>query len=118
MRILLFAMLFAVSLLTACVVEPGPYGEPTLAPALPPVVTLQDEPYYYNRGYYYWYHNDAWYYSHSRNSKNWHPLPRDRYPREFRYKGRHWDRQHGWDRGDHDHDRDRDRDRGGGYGRY
>ena len=107
MKLLLFAMLFAVSLLTACVVAPGPYGEAVLAPALPPVVTLQDEPYYYNRGYYYWYHNNAWYYSHSRNSKNWYSLPRDRYPKEFRYKGRHWDREHGWDRGDR-----------GGYDRY
>jgi hypothetical protein len=105
MKTLLFAMLFAASLLTACVVVPGPHGEAVLAPALPPVVVLRNDPYYYNRGYYYWYHNDAWYYSRSRNSRNWQPLPRDRYPREFTYKGRHWNREHGWGRGD----------RGGGY---
>jgi hypothetical protein len=109
MKALVFVMLFA-SLLTACVVVPGPHGEAVLAPALPPVVVLQNEPYYSYRGYHYWYHNDGWYYSRSRDSRSWQPLPRDRYPREFTYRGRHWDRQHGWSHGE-------GWGRGGGYGR-
>jgi hypothetical protein len=100
MKPLFSAMLVAASLLNACVVASGPYGEPVLAPALPPVVVLRDDPYYYHGGYYYWYRNDGWYYSRSRNSRHWQPLPRDRYPRELTYRGRHWDRKHGWDRGD------------------
>ena len=52
---------------------------------------------------YYHYHDHAWLYSHSKAGP-WKKLPRDRYPREIRYK-RH-------DRDDGRHDRNRDRDRG------
>ena len=100
MRYFLAAALLAMSLLSACVVAQSPRGEVVMAPALPPTVVLQDDPYYYNNGYYYWYNNDAWYYSRYRDSRDWEPLPRDRYPREFRYQGRHWNRDRGWDRDD------------------
>ncbi len=109
MKKLLLALLFAATVLGACIV-PGRYGEPVVvAPPLPSVVELGQDPYYYHGGYYYWYNNDAWYWSRSRNRGDWQALPRDRYPREFRYQGRHWDRDRGWDRDDR---RDRDRDRG------
>jgi len=112
---LLFGVLFAATLLTACIV-PGRHGEPTLlVPALPSTVVLEQEPYYQYGGYYYWYNNDAWYYSRSRNSRDWQPLPRDRYPNEMRYKGRHWQKDRGWDRDDRGGDHDRGR--GGGFGR-
>ena len=106
MRYPLVAALLALSLLTACVAVPGPRGEVVLAPTMPSIVILQDDPYYYNNGYYYWYNNDAWYYSRYRDSRDWQPLPRDRYPREFRYQGRHWHRDRGWNRDDRDRDRD------------
>ena len=121
---MLFGVLFAATLLAACVV-PGRHGEPTvIAPPLPSLVVLDQDPYYYNGGYYYWYNNDAWYWSRSRTSRDWQPLPRDRYPNEFRYRGRHWHRDRGWDRDDRrerswggDRDRDHDRDRDGGWDR-
>lgn len=113
MKKMLFGVLFAATLFTACIV-PGPRGEPTvIAPPLPSIVVMDQDPYYYHGGYYYYYNNDAWYYSRSRTRGDWQMLPRDRYPREFRYQGRHWDRDKGWDRDDrHDRDHDRDHDRG------
>ena len=93
------AALLAALLLSACVVEPG-YGDRddlVIAPALPGVVILDADPYYYQHGFYYYYHDDSWSYSHDRHGP-WRDLPRDRYPGQVRFKG-------------HDGDRDRDRDR-------
>jgi hypothetical protein len=91
---MLYGPLLAVALLPACVVAPahGPY---VVAPALPVMVELDVVPYFYG-GFYYTYHprDQHWRYSRSRTGP-WIELPRDRYPREIRYK---------------DRDRDRDRD--------
>jgi hypothetical protein len=103
---MLYVAPFTALLLTACVVAPSPRGsELVVAPALPLVVELGVEPYYFQGGYYYYYHGDRWSYSNARSGP-WMDLPRDRYPREIRFR----DRGEGRDRGhDHDHDR-RDRD--------
>lgn len=101
----LYAALLAALLPAACYVVPtGP--DYVVAPALPVVVELGVEPYYYHRGFYYYYHdhNRRWDYSRARTGP-WKALPRNHYPREIRYKDR--DRR-GWDR---DRGRDRDRDR-------
>jgi hypothetical protein len=75
----------AALLLNACVVTPsGPY---VVAPALPVVVDLGTDPYYYHGGFYYYYHGDRWSYSRSRSGP-WQDLPRDRYPHETRFRGR------------------------------
>ena len=109
MKRILIAMLIAVSLLTACVLAPeGGRGHRSggvvIAPLLPPVVVLEAEPYYFYEGFTYHYTNDRWYYSQSRRGP-WAELPRDRYPKEVRYKG-----QHGKQNRDRDRERGRDHD--------
>lgn len=92
-----YAPLLAALVLSACVVTPadGPY---VVAPALPVVVELDVVPYYHG-GYYYHYHDRDRVWSYSRSKAGpWKELPRDRYPREIRYKDR-----------EREHDRDRDR---------
>lgn len=96
-----YAALLAALLLSACVVAPaGP--DYVVAPALPLTVELGAEPYYYQSGFYYYYNNNRWSYSHERTGP-WRDLPRDRYPRETRFRGHDG-------RGDRDRGRDRDRD--------
>lgn len=107
MKRILISTLLAVSLLTACAVVPagrgyGPDGA-MIVPLLPPLVVLDAEPYYYYDGFHYHYNNDRWYYSRSRSGP-WADLPRDHYPNEVRYKGRHW--RHNRDRDDDDRDDD------------
>lgn len=60
----------AALLLSACVVTPAGHGPGVVvAPALPLIVELGVEPYYYHQGYHYHYHyhNHAWRYSNSRS---------------------------------------------------
>jgi hypothetical protein len=102
-RISLILALIVGSLLTACVAVP--VGERDyrsdrvmVAPFLPPVVVLDVEPYYFYSDFHYHYKNNRWYYSKSRRGP-WIDLPRDRYPKEVRFK-----------RQDREHDRDRSRD--------
>lgn len=101
MHRMLYAALLIALLLPACYVVPAQGPDYVVAPALPVVVELGVEPYYYHGGYYYYYHDHGWSYSHARTGP-WRALPRDRYPREIRFK---------------DHD-GRDRDRGRGRGHY
>jgi hypothetical protein len=76
----------AVLLLAGCLVAQGRRGSSVvLVPALPPVVVLEAEPYYQHSGYVYHYRNDRWFYSRSR-SGTWLELPRDRYPKEVKFK--------------------------------
>jgi hypothetical protein len=71
-----------------CVVTPGPYGTGlSVVPVLPSLVILDLEPFYFYQGYHYHYRDNRWYYSPQRGGP-WYDLPRDRYPRETRYKGR------------------------------
>ena len=105
---MLYGPLLAATLLSACVVGPARGPDYAVAPALPVIVELDLVPYYHGGFYYHYYQRDnRWAYSRSQNGP-WSELPRDRYPREVKYKdrGRDWDR--GRDRG---RDRDRDRDR-------
>lgn len=108
MKRLLLALFFAGLLLPACVVTPGPPGPGVyLAPPLPDVVVLDVEPYYYSGGYYYYYQGNAWYYSNSRGGP-WYYLPRERWPRETRFKhgerGERYEREERRERGEHERD--------------
>ena len=95
-----YIALLAALLLPACVVTPADRGpDYVVAPALPLIVELGVEPYYFHGGFYYYYQDrdHRWSYSRARTGP-WRDLPRDRYPREIRYK----------DRDGRDRDRDRD----------
>lgn len=96
-----FVLVFAALMLTACFVTSGHRGEVgiVIAPPLPPVVELEfpDAFYFYN-DYYYHYRDNDWYYSRSQSGP-WNNLPRDRHPREVRYKNRGGDRDGGNERG-------------------
>lgn len=98
----LLAVLLGAILLLGCAVRTGYRGEAVIVPALPTIVVLEEEPYYYHGGYHYHYRNDRWYYSNDRSGP-WAELPRERYPKEVRFKG------HG-----HGHGKDQDDDRGRG----
>lgn len=87
------------ALLAGCVVTPR--GEVVVAPPLPPVVEFEsEEPVYQYQGYYYYYDSGAWYYSPNREGRRYF-LPRNRWPRETRFKRRGEEREHerDWDRG-------------------
>jgi hypothetical protein len=85
-RMLIVAPLAAL-LLSACVVAPmGPGPGFVVAPALPLIVELGAEPYYYQDGYHYYYNSGRWSYSNSRSGP-WMDLPRSHYPKETRSKG-------------------------------
>lgn len=99
-RMLYVALLAA--LLPACYVAPAHGPDYVVAPALPVIVELGPEPYYFHSGFYYYYHDHRWSYSHARTGP-WKALPHDRYPRELRYKDRGGrDRGRGRDRYDRD----------------
>jgi len=103
MKSVLALFLVAVFAVTGCVVVPdrrGHHGPAVLiVPPLPPVVVLEDEPFYFYEGYHYHYRDNGWYYSKSRRGP-WKALPRDHYPGKVRFKGKRWK-----------HERERDRDR-------
>jgi len=99
MKNLFVAVLLAVFLFAGCVVAPGHRGSGVVVvPALPSIVVLESEPYYYHGGYHYFYQNDRWSYSTSRSGP-WVELPRDRYPKETRFKGKSQERGRGDERG-------------------
>lgn len=107
----------AALLLSACVVAPaGRGGAVVMAPALPVVVELGIEPFFYYGGFHYFYDNSRWSYAKSRSGP-WIELPRSHYPRETRFRDRDDRRGDGRDRRDRDdrddRDRGRDRDRDG-----
>ena len=105
MKKLVPVSLLAAGLLAGCMwvpVDEGGYGA-VEAPALPPVVVLETEPYYSYSGYYYFYDHDNWSYSRSRGGP-WRPLPRERWPGEVHIRGG-WGGAH--DRGaEHEHERE------------
>ena len=73
-----------------------------LVPPLPVVVELDAGNHYYQNGYYYYHRGDVWQYSKYRHGP-WRHLPRDRYPREVRYKNHdHGERGYGHDNRHHD----------------
>ena len=102
MKKIWFTLLLAALLCAACMMTTGPRGvSVAIAPPLPLVVELMD-PYYVHGGFHYHYNNDRWYYSQSQSGP-WIDLPRDRYPKEVRHKGKGYDKGKGWKRG---HDKD------------
>ena len=109
----LFIPILGMVLLAACVAAVGPHGaQVAIAPPLPAVVELVN-PYYVHAGYDYHYYGQRWYYAPSKGGR-WIVLPRDRYPKEVRFKGEKRDQYRG-DRQNHHDDRYRrgDRDRWG-----
>lgn len=108
MKKLLTTVLVTASLLTACAVVPagrhghGPQGV-VVAPLLPAIVVLDVEPFYFQSGFYYHYDRGRWYYARSKRGP-WADLPRDRYPREVRFKGKNKKRDKDRDRDGRDHD--------------
>ena len=96
-NLLLAGVIIPVVFMAGCLVTPNPHPRPVsvlLAPPLPSIVVFETEPYYVQQGYHYHYLNDRWYYSRSRSGP-WMILPRDRCPREVRYR----DGGHGHDTG-------------------
>ena len=99
MKKLSIAVLSALFLFAGCAVGTGYRGsDVVVVPALPSVVVFDTEPYYYHSGYHYHYQGNRWYYSNSRSGP-WTELPRDRYPKEVRFKDRDHDRGRGDERG-------------------
>jgi asparagine N-glycosylation enzyme membrane subunit Stt3 len=95
MKRLWLTVLIGAFLFVGCAVRTGYRGEAVIVPALPSIVVLESDPYYYHSGYHYHYQNDRWFYSSARSGP-WVELPRDRYPKETRFKGK----GHGQGRGD------------------
>ncbi len=90
MKKLLFILIFASFICVSCAAFVTPYGTSIgIAPPLPFAVELEG-PYYAYHGYHYYYDHDRWYYSRSRRGP-WRDLPRDRYPKEIRYKDKRYD---------------------------
>lgn len=86
----MFLTLISAFLFTGCAI--GFWGHHhgrgmIIVPALPVTVELDSDQYYYQNGYYYHYDGNVWFYS-ERKEGPWMDLPRDRYPREVRYRGR------------------------------
>jgi hypothetical protein len=103
MKNIVLVSLFALLLLSACIVTPGPsdYGGVTVSP-LPSVVVLGADPYYYQNGYFYFYQDNNWRYSKSRSGP-WYNLPRSHWPKEIRHRDRNYQQD-----GDRNHDDGRD----------
>ena len=81
------AILVGMFLVVGCLVVPGRRGpEVVVVPPLPAIVVLEEQ-LYYNSGFYYFFQNNRWSYSNSRSGP-WTELPKDRYPREVRFKNR------------------------------
>ena len=98
MKKLWFTIMLASFLCAACIMTAGPHGaRVAIAPPLPVVVEL-DSPYYVHSGFHYYYNNDRWYYSQKQGGP-WTDLPRDRYPREVKYRGKSYDKGKGWKHG-------------------
>lgn len=74
--------------------EPRHDRDVRLVPLLPPVVVLGPESYYEHSGYHYYYRDGGWSYSHAKGGPRA-ALPRDRYPKEVRFR----DGGHGRDGG-------------------
>ncbi len=110
MKKIMPAVLLAALLIAACAVRTGYRGEAVIVPALPSIVILEEEPYYYHSGYHYHYQNNVWFYSNSRSGP-WSELPRDRWPKETKFKrrGEHRDREDERGRGEKRGHEERDR---------
>ena len=57
-------------MLWGCLVVPGPRGTAVVVPALPTIVELDVEPYYFYSGYYYYYNNDHYQCINDHNQRN------------------------------------------------
>lgn len=105
MKRVLLTIVVSVLLIAGCLVPPGHRGRGSASgsitfevPALPTIVVLEEEPYYHHGGYVYFYQGDRWTYSKSKNGP-WNELPRDRYPKEVKHKGKPAQSERGEKRG-------------------
>lgn len=90
----------AVLLCAGCVMTAGPHGASVaIAPALPVVVELET-PFIVHGGFHYFYDDGRWFYARQKNGP-WIDLPRDRYPKEIRHKGKGHYKDKRWKRGHH-----------------
>lgn len=96
----LLMLISSAFLFSGCAVPAnGHYSDPyyssnvVVVPALPYTVNLYERPYYNYRGYYYFYDHQHWYYSKTKGG-NWIALPRTHWPRDTRWKGRHFHNDH------------------------
>jgi hypothetical protein len=98
MKKICFVALTAALLISGCTIGFNHRGDLVIVPALPTVVEIYPDEYYYNDGYYYSYRGSVWFYAESRGGP-WIRLPRNRYPhevhvrhREYRdhHEHRHW----------------------------
>jgi hypothetical protein len=78
--------IFAVSMLTSCIVSPRGEVGLLFPPPLPFIVELGPEPYYSHQGYQYYYNDNRWQYSRDRGGP-WTELPRSHWPQEIRRGG-------------------------------
>jgi hypothetical protein len=111
MKHLALMALFALVMVSACVVTPAPpeYGGGVVVSPLPAIVVLGVEPYYQQDSYVYYYHDNRWSYSRSRRGP-WSDLPRSHWPRETRRNDDHHNRdKHGDDYRDKDYRYDHDK---------
>jgi hypothetical protein len=83
---MVFALIFAMSILTACVVSPRGDVGLLLPPPLPFVVDIGPDRYYQHGGYHYYYEGDRWFYSRERGGAR-SELPRSHWPKEIRHRG-------------------------------
>jgi hypothetical protein len=90
-------MLVAAFLISGCVIGFDRRGNMVIVPALPTVVEIDADDYYYQDGYYYSYRGNVWFYGESRRGP-WVRLPRNRYPREVHIRHHNDYRDH------HEHD--------------
>lgn len=94
MKTSLMAMMFAVFVLTGCMVQNRRGGGVEVVPILPIMVDLGDADYYAYNGYHYYYTNDRWVYSTSVGGPRM-DLPRSHWPKETKRRGRGHGRGHG-----------------------
>ncbi|MDA8415067.1 MAG: hypothetical protein M0023_14915 [Desulfobacteraceae bacterium] len=84
---MLITSLFALSLLSACIVQSRHGGVGVLVPPpLPVIVELGPDRHYHHDGYDYYYVGDRWQYSRDRGAERY-DLPRSHWPREIRRRG-------------------------------
>jgi len=85
MRHSLMVLTSSALLLTGCVVRTRPGDRVEADLALPGVVEVGPDGYFFHNGHHYFYDHDRWYHADSRDGER-RELPRARWPRETRRK--------------------------------
>ncbi|HUI91479.1 MAG TPA: hypothetical protein VLX68_04440 [Chitinivibrionales bacterium] len=85
------ALVCGVLFLNCAVGFVGRRGHVVIVPALPEIVEVDPDGYYYQGDYVYWYNGGVWFYARSRGGP-WIRLPRERYPHDTHF--RHHEEHH------------------------